>query len=279
MSPASLFERSGKVRDLYTIDSERLLLVASDRLSAFDVVLPTPIPDKGRVLTGLSRFWFAETRSIVPNHLLGVDLAGIPSDAQPMADPAELRGRLMICRRAGVLPFECIVRGFLAGSGWKAYRETGVLCGIALPAGCTRLSEKHVMINPAERVLIIGKQRGGKTRFGKPLREAVPKHRRDGWLPPSLEARVRQTINLVRKLMRLAPISERRSGDSPSNREMPSAIDAGVGFTHTISGHVLAKSFKPGTRDSTVGTPAPIASAAAQPKPSKLEGIRNISEE
>ena len=135
MSPASLFERSGKVRDLYTIDSERLLLVASDRLSAFDVVLPTPIPDKGRVLTGLSRFWFAETRSIVPNHLLGVDLAGIPSDAQPMADPAELRGRLMICRRAGVLPFECIVRGFLAGSGWKAYRETGLLCGIALPEG------------------------------------------------------------------------------------------------------------------------------------------------
>jgi phosphoribosylaminoimidazole-succinocarboxamide synthase len=104
-------------------------------MSAFDVVLPTPIPDKGRVLTGLSRFWFAETRSIVRNHLLGTDLAGIPSGARPTADPAELRGRVMVCRRARVLPFECIVRGFLAGSGWKAYRATGALCGIDLPEG------------------------------------------------------------------------------------------------------------------------------------------------
>jgi phosphoribosylaminoimidazole-succinocarboxamide synthase len=117
------FVRSGKVRDLYALDADRLLLVASDRLSAFDVVLPTGIPDKGRVLTGLSRYWFDETAAIVPNHLLGV-----PSEA-------ELRGRGMICRRARVLPVEVIVRGYLSGSGWKDYRTTGRLCGIDLPAG------------------------------------------------------------------------------------------------------------------------------------------------
>jgi phosphoribosylaminoimidazole-succinocarboxamide synthase len=141
VSLASTFERSGKVRDLYRLDDNRLLLVASDRLSAFDVVLPTPIPDKGRVLTGLSRFWFAETAEIVPNHLLATDPVGIPSvtlaaeSAGLAADPAELRGRVMICRRADVLPFECIVRGFVAGSGWKDYQRTGQLCGIALPHG------------------------------------------------------------------------------------------------------------------------------------------------
>ena len=117
--------RSGKVRDLYRLDDGRLLLVASDRISAFDVVLPTPIPDKGKVLTGLSRFWFDETRAagIVPNHVLGV-----PSEP-------ELRGRAMICRPARVLPVEVIVRGYLAGSGWKDYGRTGAVCGIPLPAG------------------------------------------------------------------------------------------------------------------------------------------------
>ena len=130
------FLRSGKVRDLYRVDEERLLLVASDRISAFDVVLPTPIPDKGRVLTGLSRFWFAETAAIVPNHLLGTDPAALP--AELLADAvvaAELRGRMMVCRRVEVLPVECVVRGFLAGSGWKEYRATGEVCGIELPPG------------------------------------------------------------------------------------------------------------------------------------------------
>jgi phosphoribosylaminoimidazole-succinocarboxamide synthase len=132
----ALFVRSGKVRDLYRIDDERLLLVASDRLSAFDVVLPTPIRDKGRVLTGLSRFWFAETRGIVPNHLLGTDPADLPAaivGGPGVAD--ELRGRMMIGRRAEVLPVECVVRGYLSGSGWKEYRATGEICGIALPPG------------------------------------------------------------------------------------------------------------------------------------------------
>ncbi len=132
----SLFLRSGKVRDLYRVDDARLLLVASDRISAFDVVLPTPITDKGRVLTGLSRFWFRETAGIVPNHLLATDPAALPpalvADA---AVAAELRGRMMIGRRADVLPVECVVRGYLAGSAWKEYRASGAVCGIELPPG------------------------------------------------------------------------------------------------------------------------------------------------
>jgi phosphoribosylaminoimidazole-succinocarboxamide synthase len=134
---AEAFVRSGKVRDLYRLDDERLLLVASDRLSAFDVVLPTPIPDKGRVLTGLSRFWFHETAHLVPNHLLSVDPADVPvslTGGNPAAMD-ELRGRLMIGRTAEVLPVECVVRGFLSGSGWKEYRAGGSVCGIPLPDG------------------------------------------------------------------------------------------------------------------------------------------------
>jgi phosphoribosylaminoimidazole-succinocarboxamide synthase len=135
VSLARGFVRSGKVRDIYAVDEERLLLVASDRLSAFDVVLPTPIRDKGRVLTGLSRFWFAQTASIVPNHLLSVDPADLPNALLEGAVSDELRGRMMLCRRADVLPVECIVRGYLSGSGWKEYRATGTVCGIALPGG------------------------------------------------------------------------------------------------------------------------------------------------
>jgi phosphoribosylaminoimidazole-succinocarboxamide synthase len=128
------FLRSGKVRDLYALDADRLLLVASDRISAFDVVLPTPIPDKGRVLTGLSRYWFAETgrAGIVANHLLGTDPA-LLGDA--LGEAADLRGRMMICRRASVLPVEVIVRGYVSGSGWKEYRSHGTICGIRLPDG------------------------------------------------------------------------------------------------------------------------------------------------
>ena len=151
MPLAESFVRSGKVRDLYDIDADTLLLVASDRLSAFDVVLPTAIPDKGRVLTGLSRFWFAETAGIVPNHLRSTSPADLPDgsivtesldlksglvsrDAIP-AETADLPGRMMICRRARVLPVEVIVRGYLAGSGWQDYRRTGAVSGISLPAG------------------------------------------------------------------------------------------------------------------------------------------------
>ena len=125
MLTADRFVRSGKVRDLYALPDGRLVLVASDRISAFDVILPTEIPDKGRVLTGLSRFWFAETAGIVPNHLLGTDAGG----------DGELRGRVMVCRPTQVVPIEAVVRGYLAGSGWKEYRERGTVCRIALPAG------------------------------------------------------------------------------------------------------------------------------------------------
>jgi phosphoribosylaminoimidazole-succinocarboxamide synthase len=137
MPLSDAFVRSGKVRDLYRVGEDRLLLVASDRLSAFDVVLPTAIGDKGRVLTGLSRFWFAETASIVPNHLLSTDPADVPDEVTD-GDPAvvaDLRGRMMLGRLAEVLPVECVVRGYLSGSGWKDYRATGSVCGIAMPSG------------------------------------------------------------------------------------------------------------------------------------------------
>jgi phosphoribosylaminoimidazole-succinocarboxamide synthase len=119
MPEATLHVGSGKVRELYALDDERLLLVASDRISTFDVVLPTEIPDKGRVLTGLSGFWFARTAGICANHLI------------------ELRpdGRSTECRRLEMLPLECVVRGYLAGSGWKDYQATGSVCGHSLPAG------------------------------------------------------------------------------------------------------------------------------------------------
>ena len=110
---------SGKVRELYALDDERLLLIASDRISTFDVVLPTAIPDKGRVLTGLAAFWFTRTRSICPNHLLAL---------RP-------DGRSTECRRLEMLPIECVVRGYLSGSGWKDYRTTGEVCGHRLPSG------------------------------------------------------------------------------------------------------------------------------------------------
>jgi phosphoribosylaminoimidazole-succinocarboxamide synthase len=133
---AASFLRSGKVRDLYAVGDDRLLLVASDRLSAFDVVLPTEIPDKGRVLTGLSRFWFSETADIVPNHLVGTAPSDLPAGfLEDPAAAAELRGRMMLCRRVEVLPIEVIVRGYLAGSGWKDYQRTGAVCGIPLAAG------------------------------------------------------------------------------------------------------------------------------------------------
>jgi phosphoribosylaminoimidazole-succinocarboxamide synthase len=133
MTPAGAFIRSGKVRDLYAVDADRLLLVASDRLSAFDVVLPTLIPDKGKVLTGLSRFWFAQTAGIVPNHLVASDPAALPPSWTGRAD--ELRGRMLLCRRVEILPVECVVRGYLAGGGWKDYAATGAVSGIRLAAG------------------------------------------------------------------------------------------------------------------------------------------------
>jgi phosphoribosylaminoimidazole-succinocarboxamide synthase len=119
MSDTAVHVGSGKVRELYALDDDRLLLVASDRISTFDVVLPTEIPDKGRVLTGLSAYWFAQTHDVVPNHLLAL---------RP-------DGRSTECRRLEMLPIECVVRGYLSGSGWKDYLATGAVCGHRLPEG------------------------------------------------------------------------------------------------------------------------------------------------
>ena len=124
--------RSGKVRDLYDL-GETLLLIATDRISAFDYVLGSGIPDKGRVLTQLSAFWFDQTRHLVPNHLLDTDVRRFPQELQPYADM--LAGRSMLVKKTNPVPVECVARGYLSGSGWKDYAATGTVCGIALPAG------------------------------------------------------------------------------------------------------------------------------------------------
>src|SRR5580692_3464173 len=124
---------SGKVRDVYQLDSERLLFVATDRISAFDYVLATGIPHKGRVLTQISLFWFDFLSDIVPNHLITADVEQYPQALQKYADV--LRGRSMIVQRGDMFPVECVVRGYLSGSGWKEYKASGSVCGIQLPAG------------------------------------------------------------------------------------------------------------------------------------------------
>jgi phosphoribosylaminoimidazole-succinocarboxamide synthase len=126
ISPAA----RGKVRDIYDL-GDKLLIVATDRLSAFDVVLPTPIPDKGRVLTQLSLFWFELLRNVIPNHVLSA--TEFPSPFDRYRD--DLAGRSMLVRKARSLPIECVVRGYVSGSGWKDYRATGKICGLVLPAG------------------------------------------------------------------------------------------------------------------------------------------------
>ncbi len=137
----------GKVRDLYEF-GDRLLIIATDRLSAFDVVLPTPIPDKGRVLTQLSLFWFERLRDVVPNHVLSS--SEFPEELAAYRE--QLEGRSMLVRRTQPVPIECVVRGYLAGSGWKDYRATGKVCGIALPAGL-RESERlpQAIFTPATK--------------------------------------------------------------------------------------------------------------------------------
>jgi phosphoribosylaminoimidazole-succinocarboxamide synthase len=128
--PGIHFLNRGKVRDLYEVGGH-LLLIATDRLSAFDVVLPTPIPDKGRVLTQLSLFWFNLLRDVIPNHI--ATATDFPAELAPYR--TQLEGRAMLCLRTNPLPIECVVRGYLSGSGWKDYRATGKICGIALPPG------------------------------------------------------------------------------------------------------------------------------------------------
>src|SRR6476646_11462188 len=124
---------SGKVRDVYQVGSDRLLFVATDRISAFDYVLATGIPHKGRVLTQISLFWFEFLKNVVPNHLLTADVSQYPAPLQKYAD--QLRGRSMIVTRADMFPVECVVRGYISGSAWKEYKATGRVCGIQLPAG------------------------------------------------------------------------------------------------------------------------------------------------
>lgn len=128
----SLINR-GKVRDVYSVDDSRLLFIATDRISAFDVVMPNGIPDKGRVLTQISLFWFEKLRGIARNHLITDDVRTYPPVLRPYAD--QLEGRSMLVRKVKIQPIECIVRGYLSGSGWKEYQKSGSVCGVKLPAG------------------------------------------------------------------------------------------------------------------------------------------------
>ncbi len=132
----------GKVRDIYDLD-DALLLVATDRLSAFDVVLPDPIPDKGKVLNQVSLFWFDAMKDLVPNHILATDVANFPQACQPYAD--QLRHRSMLVKKSQPLAIECVVRGYISGSGWKSYQKDGTVCGIELPGG---LAESQQLPEP-----------------------------------------------------------------------------------------------------------------------------------
>jgi phosphoribosylaminoimidazole-succinocarboxamide synthase len=128
----------GKVRDIYDVDDKTMLLIATDRLSAFDVVLPTPIPEKGAILTQIANFWFEKLGHVVPNHLTGIDPDSLVSDP---AEKAQLGRRALVVKKLKPLPIEAIVRGYLVGSGWKEYKTSGTVCGIALPAGLQEASK------------------------------------------------------------------------------------------------------------------------------------------
>lgn len=141
---------AGKVREIFGVGDDQLLLVASDRISAYDVVMPTPIPDKGKVLTGMTTFWLDLLGDVVPNHLIATDVADFPAG---LADHAELlAGRSMLCRRAEPLAIECVARGYLSGSGWREYRDTGQICGIDLPEGLQHSSQlPEIIFTPATK--------------------------------------------------------------------------------------------------------------------------------
>jgi phosphoribosylaminoimidazole-succinocarboxamide synthase len=142
----------GKVRDVYAIDADSLLIVATDRLSAFDVILPDPIPGKGRILNSISNFWFARTGHIVNNHLLDRPLAQVLPDA---AEYAQAEGRSVVARRLKALPIEAVVRGYLIGSGWKDYQATGQVCGITLPLGLRQAQQlPQVIFTPATKAAV-----------------------------------------------------------------------------------------------------------------------------
>ncbi len=139
----------GKVRDIYDL-GDRLLIIATDRISAFDVVMPNPVPDKGRVLTQLSRFWFKLTEEIVPNHLISTDVTDFPEKCRPYDEM--LRDRTMLVVKTDVLPIECVVRGYLSGSGWEEYKKIGEVCGIPLPRGLLESSKlEEPIFTPATK--------------------------------------------------------------------------------------------------------------------------------
>jgi len=146
-SIGGLPKRSGKVRDIYDL-GDRLLIVATDRISAYDVVMPNGIPDKGRVLTQISAFWFRRLAGVTAHHLLSTELADLPDDCRD----EEIAGRFMLCRRAEVVPIECVVRGYLAGSGWQEYKATGAICGVKLPKKLKQGSQlPEVIFTPATK--------------------------------------------------------------------------------------------------------------------------------
>ncbi len=169
MTATGRLHAQGKVRDVYTAGDDALVLIATDRISAFDVVLPNPVPDKGRVLTGLSLHWFERTSDLVGNHLLASDRASFPA---PFADEPSLAGRALLVRRADVIPLECVARGYLSGSGWAQYREHRSVCGVPLPPGLqesaelpepiftptTKAAEGHDLpLTPDEAVDLVGR--------------------------------------------------------------------------------------------------------------------------
>ncbi len=139
----------GKVRDIYDL-GRHLLIVATDRISAFDVIMPNPIPDKGKILTQLSKFWFAQTRDIIPNHLISTEVDDFPKDVLPYQEA--LKGRSMFVEKAEPLPVECVVRGYLSGSGWEEYQKGGEVCGIRLPKGLVESSRlEEPIFTPATK--------------------------------------------------------------------------------------------------------------------------------
>jgi len=138
----------GKVRDIYAVGDDKLLIVTTDRLSAYDVILPTPVPEKGRVLTELANFWFERLKSIIPNHLTGID----PESVVAPGEREQVRGRSMVVKRMTPLPVEAVVRGYLEGSGWKEYQESGRVCGVELPPGLKRASKlPYPIFTPATK--------------------------------------------------------------------------------------------------------------------------------
>jgi len=176
--PGLSLKARGKVRDIYDL-GDSLLIVASDRISAFDVVMRDPIPDKGKILTGISTFWFERIGDLVPNHLLATDPARFPAACAPYAET--LRDRSMLVRKARVMPFECVVRGYLSGSAWTEYQQRGEVCGIPLPAGLVesdRLPEP--IFTPATKEAVGTHD------------ENVPFARMERDLGPSLAGRLRQ---------------------------------------------------------------------------------------